>query len=123
MIIGTGIDIVNVKRFASWKNDTKLLKRFFHPEEVEYFINLKHNQEEAIATRFAAKEALGKALGCGLRGFSLKDICVKKDELGKPYIVPFSKFFQITKSYNHVTIHLSLSHEKDYAVAMVILEN
>ena len=123
MIIGTGIDIVKVSRFSSWKNNKKLLERFFHPDEVEYILSRQNNQEETIAARFAAKEALGKALGTGLRGFSLKDICVKKDKLGKPYIEVFPAFLEITKSYNHVNIHLSISHEKEYACAMVILES
>jgi len=123
MIIGTGIDIVKVSRFSSWKNNKKLLERFFHPDEVEYILSRQSNQEETIAARFAAKEALGKALGTGLRGFSLKDICVKKDKLGKPYIEVFPAFLEITKSYNHVNIHLSISHEKEYACAMVILES
>ena len=123
MIIGTGIDIVSVKRFSSWTKDEKLLSRFFHPDEVKYILARDSNREETIAARFAAKEALGKALGTGLRGFSLKDICVKKDELGKPYIEVFPAFLEITKSYNHVKIHLSISHEKEYACAMVILEN
>lgn len=123
MIIGTGIDIVNVKRFSTWKDNIKLLERFFHPYEVEYILGIEKNREETIATRFAAKEALGKALGTGLRGISLKDICVKKDSMGKPYIEPFPEFLKITKSENHVKIHLSISHEKDYAIAMVILEN
>ena len=102
MIIGTGIDIVKVSRFSSWKNNKKLLERFFHPDEVEYILSRQSNQEETIAARFAAKEALGKALGTGLRGFSLKDICVKKEV--------FPAFLEITKSYNHVNIHLSISH-------------
>lgn len=123
MIIGTGIDIVKVSRFSSWKNNKKLLERFFHPDEVEYILSRQNNQEETIAARFAAKEALGKALGTGLRGVSLKDICVKKDKLGKPYIEVFPAFLEITKSYNHVNIHLSISHEKEYACAMVILES
>ena len=69
------------------------------------------------------KEALGKALGTGLRGFALKDIWVRRDEKGKPYIEVFPAFLEITKSYNCVRIHLSISHEKEYACAIVILEN
>ena len=81
MILGIGIDIVKVSRFSTWANNEKLLLRFFHPEEVKYILSSDKNREETIAARFAAKEALGKALGTGLRGFSLRDICVKKDNL------------------------------------------
>ena len=123
MILGTGIDIVKVSRFSTWANNEKLLSRFFHPEEVKYILSKDKNREETIAARFAAKEALGKALGTGLRGFSLRDICVKKDNLGKPYIELFPAIFEITKSQNHVKIHLSISHEREYACAMVIIEN
>jgi len=123
MIIGTGIDIVKVERFAKWGENLNFLNRFFHPEEVKYILDRKTNKTEAIAARFAAKEALGKALGTGLRGISLKDICVKKDKIGKPYIEPFPKILEITKSKKRVKIHLSISHEKEFAVAMVILEN
>lgn len=122
MIIGTGIDIVNTKRFSNWKDDEKLLSRFFHPNEVKYFYSLASRKEEAIASRFAAKEAFGKALGTGLQGFSLKDVCVKTDSLGKPYLEVSPIIFQITKTNNNVKIHLSISHEKEYAIAMVILE-
>ena len=87
MIIGTGIDIVQVNRFDSWVNNEKLLSRFFHPEEVKYILGQNTNQAETIAARFAAKEALGKALGTGLRGFALKDICRWfKSSLYKYYI-------------------------------------
>lgn len=123
MIIGTGIDIVQVNRFDSWVNNEKLLSRFFHPEEVKYILGQNTNQAETIAARFAAKEALGKALGTGLRGFALKDIWVRRDGKGKPYIEVFPAFLEITKSYNCVKIHLSISHEKEYACAIVILEN
>ena len=62
MIIGTGIDIVKVERFAKWGEKLNFLNRFFHPEEVKYILDRKTNKTEAIAARFAAKEALGKAL-------------------------------------------------------------
>ena len=122
MILGTGIDIVMTKRFSTWKNDDKILNRFFHPKEVEYIVSLKNNFEEAIAARFAAKEAFGKALGTGLKGINLKDICVKKDKNGKPYIEVFNSALEVFNANKDAKIHLAISHEKEYAGALVILE-
>ena len=83
------------------------------------------NKANFFAKRFAAKEAFVKSIGLGFRkGINLKDICVHKDKLGKPNIVLNSKVKKVlSKKFNsnRFKIFLSLSDEKDYSVAYVIL--
>ncbi|MGI5172367.1 holo-ACP synthase [Treponema sp. OMZ 840] len=123
MITGCGIDIVNVERFSGWLENPPLVRRFFHPDESRY-INAFGSQKaaESLAVRFAAKEAFGKALGTGLSGFKLSDICVDKDAAGKPVMRLSGAAAELLKKNGANRIHLSLSHEKHYAVAQVILE-
>ncbi|MDR2149342.1 MAG: holo-ACP synthase [Spirochaetaceae bacterium] len=122
MIIGIGTDIVAVHRFESWLKKDGFLERFFHPDELSYARSCGKGQCESIAARFAAKEAFGKALGIGLVGIQLKDIAVMRRQGEKPTLALFGSAQQKAEQ-NHVrSIHLSLSHEKDYALAMVVLE-
>ncbi len=120
MIIGCGIDIVRVDRFSKLlKNDT-FLKRFFHPIEIEYIV--KTRRPESLAVRFAAKEAFGKALGTGLGCLTLKNICVVKTNDGRPLLEVYEDVKNRFDNCGATAIHLSLSHEKEYAIAQVILE-
>ncbi len=122
MIIGCGVDIIQVERFSKWQKNDMMLKRFFHPNEVEYVLNSTVSSLESIAVRFAAKEAFGKALGTGIGCLTLKNICVVKDTLGRPCLEVYDDVAERLKQCGANRIHLSLSHEKDYAVAQVILE-
>ena len=75
------------------------------------------------AVRFAAKEAFSKAMGTGISGFELKDVFVQNEESGKPYLVlenSAKKLFE--EKCPDAKIFLSLSHEKEYATANVIIE-
>ncbi len=121
MITGTGVDIVEVQRFASWIDDRGLLERFFHPDELGV-LHKGPAALESIAVRFAAKEAFGKALGQGLRGISLRNICVKNDMRGKPELVLYGDAEMAFRASGARRIHLSLSHEKKFGIAFVILE-
>ena len=77
-----------------------------------------------MASRFAAKEAFVKAVGLGFREpFYHKKIWIKSTDYGKPYICLDSKLNQYLKDHEIKRIHLSISHEKKYAIANVILEN
>ncbi len=122
MIIGCGVDIVRVERFSKLVKNDRFLKRFFHPVEVDYIANTTNRSAESLAARFAAKEALAKALGTGLGSLTLRDICVKKEKDGKPILNVFAKVKTKLDLTGANYIHLSLSHEKDYAIAQVILE-
>lgn len=121
MIIGIGTDIVKVERIKRVVERTpNFLKGIFTDKEIEYF-NLKKNKYESIAGAFASKEALSKALSTGIRGFSLNDIEVIHDELGKPNINLSDKIIEKFNLYNH-NIHVSISHTEDNAIAFVVIE-
>lgn len=122
MIIGTGIDIAKVERFSSWVDNPGILKRFFHENEVLYIDKQQKTALQSIAGRFAAKEAFGKALGTGLAGLSLKNISIENNEKGKPEIFPKKEVLQALNKKGNVKIHLSIAHEIEFAIAMVILE-
>ncbi len=125
MIFGHGIDIAKVSRFEKWVKNDKIIRRFFNQNECELFTgnNLQHLCEH-YAARFAAKEAFVKALGTGFTGIELKDVYVCKNESGKPCMVVAGEMVEHVKKIVGVNfnIHLSLSHEAEYAVASVIIE-
>ncbi|PRR84272.1 holo-ACP synthase [Clostridium vincentii] len=121
MIIGIGTDIVKIDRISKiMKRTPNFIKGTFTEEEISYF-EMKKNNPETIAGAFAVKEALSKALGTGVRGFRLKDIELRHDNLGKPYVVIDNS---IRKAFglNKCKIHVSISHSREDAVAFVIIE-
>jgi holo-[acyl-carrier protein] synthase len=122
MIIGTGIDIVKNERFEKWLLDDKLLERFFHPAEVEYSKSQKASASQHLGARFAAKEAFVKALGTGFDGIILKDIYVCNEPSGKPVLKLEKTAAEKLRISGANSVHLSISHEKEYTVAMVTLE-
>ena len=125
MIFGIGIDIVAVSRIAQWleyPEAKKLVSRFFADVEIAEADKLKLDKPLTLAARFAAKEAFGKALGTGLKGIRLKDIAVKKTRAGQPELVLSGTAQQATERLGIQKAFVSLSHEKDFAVAVVVLE-
>lgn len=129
MIIGIGTDIVNIKRIENILNiyGNKFINRIFTKEEIKYCTN-HLNSANFFAKRFAAKEAVLKALGTGLsKGISFSDIEIKKDYNKKPIVSLNSKAMVIlnNKGYNHsdINILLSLSDDYPYALAYVIIES
>lgn len=123
MITGTGIDVVHVDRLEHWLSDKKLMQRFFHVEEIEASLSRGKAASLSLAARFAAKEAFGKALGTGLRGIVLKDIVVRNDRFGKPEILVTGSAKAAMEKAGAKRVHLSLTHERDNAIAVVILED
>ena len=123
MIIGIGTDIVGVPRISKSIENEIFKIKVFSENEITY-CETKVNKAENYAVRFAAKEAFLKALGTGLRGdIALNEIEVSNDNLGKPSINLIGKLAQIIVDKKIKTIHLSLSHTKEMALAMVVLEN
>ena len=124
MIFGTGIDIIEVKRIEdSLKRTGSLKEKLFTLEEQNYCTSSKAASYQCFAARFAAKEAFFKALGTGYRyGMAFTEIEVKNDELGKPYINSTGKVKSFLEENEISKIHLTISHVKETAVAMVILE-
>lgn len=119
MILGVGNDIVEVLRIKTvlHRYPEKFLHRIFTPYEQAYCLKKKEPALH-LAGRFAAKEAVVKALGTGFRqGISWLDIEVSQDSLGKPCVV-FSPF--MNELFNHPLICLSISHCDHYATAVAI---
>ena len=123
-IIGNGVDIIQNSRIKKLIRNKKFILRVFSKNEINESKKTK-NKANFFAKRFAAKEAFVKSIGLGFRkGINLKDICVHKDKLGKPNIVLNSKVKKVLSkkfSSNRFKIFLSLSDEKDYSIAYVIL--
>lgn len=122
MILGIGVDLLQVQRMDRWADQPKLLERFFHPGELADARRRGKSMALSLAVRYAAKEALGKALGIGVQHFSLKEVQVVNNDLGKPEILLHGKATETFDRLGGKHIHLSLSHELDNAVAMVVIE-
>lgn len=122
MVIGLGIDFVNVKRMRHWVEIEGIIKRYFHENEIEAALSRGSSSTLSFAARFAAKEAFGKALGTGLNGLKLTDIEVRNDHNGKPDIILHETALEAFMDIGGKNIHLSLSHEEEAAVAVVLIE-
>ncbi|MFW5961896.1 MAG: holo-ACP synthase [bacterium] len=123
MILGIGIDMVKNSRIKSLidKYGEHFLKKIYTEAEIEY-CQSKKNAAVSFAARFAAKEAVLKALGTGMRNNSWQDIEILNNNLGKPE-VNLSKKTKIKADELEVSsIFLSISHEKEYSIAQVIME-
>jgi len=123
-IFGTGIDIVEVDRISSSieKLGDAFAKKVLHPNELKIYLATKR-QAHYLAKRFAAKEAFAKAFGTGIvEGVTLPRIEIVNNQDGKPEIVLHDVTRERFQSLDLKTIHLSISDEKKYAVAQVILE-
>jgi holo-[acyl-carrier protein] synthase len=125
VILGTGIDIIEVERIeASYeKFGERFLNRILVPGEMEYC--LSHKQPGPfLAARFAAKEAVSKAFGTGIGAqLSWQDIEVKRKESGEPYVVMHGKGAGLMKERGARVVHLTISHTEKHATAMAILES
>ena len=123
MIKGIGIDVIHVHRMKRWREIPGLLERFFRGEELSAVLEKGNNADLSLAARFAAKEAFGKALGTGLKGIVLKDIMVKNKHNGQPEITVSGTALSALENCGAEKIHVSLTHERDNAIAMVVLES
>jgi holo-[acyl-carrier protein] synthase len=122
VILGIGIDIVHISRMSEWKDRRELLKRYFHPDELADAESRGPTFTQSLAARFAAKEAYGKALGTGLRDLRLIDIQVENDYHGKPGIRLYGSARRRFENLGGKAIFVSLTHEHDNAIAVVVLE-
>ena len=122
MIIGIGVDVIHVHRMERWIKVPGLLERYFHPDELSSALEKGSGASLTLAARFAAKEAFGKALGTGLTGIVLKDIVVKNRHNGQPKMHVSGTALNALNQSGATTVHLSLTHERNNAIAMVVLE-
>ena len=122
MIYGIGVDIIEIDRVQRAVNRTSgFLAKVFTENEIQYFKN-KNNSYESLAGSYAAKEAFSKAVGLGFRGFTLGEVEVVRDKLGKPSIILNGNAKELIDKLNINNIHLSISHNQSEAIAYVILE-
>lgn len=125
MILGIGIDMVNVSRIEqmlSGMNRERFLERVFTEQEIEYC--LKHrNPAQFFAARFSAKEATLKAFGKGMwRGIGFKEISVGKEKSGKPYLIFTGRALEEARKMGVTHSHIAISHIESIAISIVILE-
>ncbi len=125
MIVGTGIDIVQVSRIekAHKRWGDRFAGRLFTEGELDH-VEGKRDIYPSLAARFAAKEAFLKALGTGFaRGVSWHDMEVRREEGQRPFFHISGKAKEIMDGCGARRAHLSMSHEREYALAQVILED
>jgi holo-[acyl-carrier protein] synthase len=124
MIVGVGIDLVEVQRIENaWKRfGDRFVNRILLPDEIAYCVSHK-NPGPFLAARFAAKEAISKAFGTGI-GPSLgwHDMEVRHKESGAPYVALHGKGQQLFADHKANQIHLSLTHTATNAAAVAVLE-
>jgi holo-[acyl-carrier protein] synthase len=132
MILGLGCDIVQVSRFAKKQEFLlRFMKKYFTDNEINELEN-KIKQEDlnlltlAVATRFAAKEAVSKALGSGFqKGITLKDVEVVHNKLGKPevnlYNNALARAYYISDNQDF-KMHITISNEREYVNAVAVIE-
>ncbi|RRD40616.1 holo-[acyl-carrier-protein] synthase [Leptotrichia sp. OH3620_COT-345] len=117
-IYGIGTDIIEIERIKKAINSTPSFRRKVYTlKEIEH-IEKKKNPYASYAGRFAAKEAISKALGTGVRGFSLNDVEILNDELGKPCVTLYNRIKEAAKI---LKIQISISHSREYAVSTVVI--
>ncbi len=117
----TGIDMTTVSRIEKSCEKESFRRFVFTEKELERFYNLEKPKFSSLAANFAAKEAFSKALGTGVRGFNLNEVEILRDEMGAPYFNFYGKAAEIIFK-GGCTAQVSLSHEKDMAIAIVLLE-
>lgn len=120
-ILGTGIDIVEVGRFARagrrWRE--RFWNRLFTPLERELAVGQRH-ADQFFAARFAVKEAVWKALGTGLSGGTWQDIEVQRGERGEPVVVLSGLAAERARAGGITKVLVSISHTKEQAIASAL---
>ena len=124
MVIGVGTDLIEISRVqhSIARFGDRFLQRIYTPAEVEYCQG-KKNAAESFAARFAAKEAAAKALGTGIsRGVSWLEIEVTREPGGRPGLALSGCAAERANELGVAGISLSLTHSRDTALAVVVME-
>ncbi|UGA55196.1 holo-ACP synthase [Vibrio sp. VB16] len=124
-IVGLGTDIAEIERLekALSRNGDAFAKRILAESEYQIYLTLKQ-QGRFLAKRFAAKEAASKALGTGIaHGVTFHDFVISNDENGKPILMLENRAKDIADKRGITHVHLSISDERHYAVATVVMES
>lgn len=122
MILGIGVDIIEIDRIEeAVEGNSNFIEKLFSKNEIEY-LETRNLRPEYIAGRFAAKEAVSKALGTGFRGFNLRDVEIDRNSLGKPVVTLRGKAKQLAEKNGNYKMHISISHDRNSAIAYAVLE-
>ena len=123
MIVGSGVDIVKVSRIKDLvsKKQYSFLNKIFTEYEMDY-IEGKNNNVRTISGIFASKEAISKVLGAGIGKVNWKDIEIFHSPKGKPIVRLYAEGLRLCKKLGINSIHLSISHENEYAIAFAVGE-
>jgi len=118
MRLATGIDLVDLERFKRTlqRQGERFLLRIFTPRELALF----SDHTESLAARFAAKEAVAKALGCGIGAIRWQDIEILRDEHNAPNLILYAAALQLAEELGLDTWSISLSHTHRQAVALAV---
>ena len=124
MVLGIGTDLVETKRVQDSidRFGERFVERIFTAGEIAY-CNRKRNSAESFAARFAAKEAGAKALGTGIsRGVSWKEFEVRRETSGRPTLHLSGRAAELAEAMGVRKIQLSLTHSRELAMAVVVVE-
>lgn len=123
MIAGIGVDLCEVRRIGEsfGRYGDRLTERLLHPLEREAFLRAP-NPVNYLAKSWAAKEAFGKALGTGVRGFGLSEVGLSRDALGKPELVFSTAVAGLLDRRGIAASHVSLSDDGGFVTAFVVVE-
>jgi holo-[acyl-carrier protein] synthase len=125
MIIGIGVDLVAVERIQRLLGERRaaFIARVYTPAEIEY-CESQHEPHLFYAARFAAKEAFLKAIGTGLaNGMTWQDFSVERASSGAPIPIAINRAAELLAQRGGRSIHLSLSHDSQHAIAFVVIED
>ena len=117
LVVAIGVDIIEIGRIdramSEWQE--AFLERIYTRAELE-----RHHNVSSLAARFAAKEAVAKALGTGIKGVSWKDIEILANEDGAPLVRLHGRALERSRELGIARFSISMSHSKEYAVAFVV---
>jgi holo-[acyl-carrier protein] synthase len=121
-MLKVGIDICSIDRIRAvyGKYGSRFLSKILTAAESDYVLSRKKHAIETLAGRFAAKEAVAKVLGVGWRGLSFKEIEIGRHPSGAPHVILYGRALILANRLNLRHFEVSLSHEKQFAVASVI---
>ncbi len=117
MVIGTGCDLLEIHRMEQLKQGNRLERIFTEAERRQ-----ANGRKSVLAGDFAVKEAVSKCFGTGVRGFSLLDIEVLRDELGKPYVLLYQGALARYEEMGGESLSVSISDTRELVMAFAVLE-
>ncbi len=122
MIIGIGIDLIEISRITKAADKAAFLHKVFTTNELTLY-DARGKAASVLAGCFAGKEAVSKALGSGFRGFTPLDIEILRHENGRPYAVLQNGALELFTKLGGTKVHLSITNTRDYAEAFAVIDS